>query len=101
MESEKPELNAIQLQNAVLCADCEVISDSPHDACRVCGSHSLLSLACILGGTLPTRRAKVIDDDAQQPLFALPPLILMPPPEHTHSRRKRLTRIRAKGRSQG
>ncbi len=99
MESDKPDLNAIQLRNAVLCADCEVVSDSPHDACRICGSRSLLSLACILGGTLPARRAKVLIDDAQQQLFVLPPLTLMPPPEHTHGRRKRLTRIRAKVRS--
>jgi hypothetical protein len=61
MESnEKPDLNAVYLQNAVLCAECEVISDSPHDTCRMCGSHSLLSLSCILGGTLPTARAQLI-----------------------------------------
>jgi hypothetical protein len=30
-------LNAIALQNAVLCAECDVVSDSPHDMCLVCG----------------------------------------------------------------
>jgi hypothetical protein len=54
---EKPEVNAVCLQNAVLCADCEVISDSPNDTCRVCGSHSLLSLSYILGGAPPTQSA--------------------------------------------
>jgi hypothetical protein len=58
--NEKPDFNAVCLQNAVLCADCEVISDSPHDVCRICGSRSLLSLSCILGGTLPTTRAQVV-----------------------------------------
>ena len=43
------ELNAIRLQQAVLCAGCDVISDSPHDACLVCGSRSLLPLARVLG----------------------------------------------------
>ena len=33
-------LNSISLQNAVLCADCDVVSDSPHDYCLVCGSRS-------------------------------------------------------------
>ena len=45
---EIPEVNAICLQNAVLCAECEVISDSPHDTCRVCGSRSLMSLSCVI-----------------------------------------------------
>ena len=60
--SENPNLNAVCLQNAVLCADCEVISDSPHDTCIVCGSHSLLSLSRVLGGTLPVQRAQLVDD---------------------------------------
>jgi hypothetical protein len=58
---EIPEVNAICLQNAVLCAECEVISDSPHDTCRVCGSRSLMSLSCVLGGTLPAQRAQLVD----------------------------------------
>ena len=58
---EKLEINAVCLQNAVLCADCEVISDSSHDICRVCGGHALLSLSRVLGGTLPVQRAQVVD----------------------------------------
>jgi hypothetical protein len=40
-------LNAVALQNAVLCAECDVVSDSPHDTCMVCGSHSLFNVARI------------------------------------------------------
>jgi len=58
---EKLDVNAVYLRNAVLCADCEVISDSPHDICRVCGSHSLMSLSCVLGGTLPLQRAHLVE----------------------------------------
>jgi hypothetical protein len=58
---EKTDVNAISLQSAVLCADCEVISDSPNDTCRVCGSHSLLSLSYILGGALPAQRAQLVE----------------------------------------
>jgi len=38
-------LNAIALQNAVLCAECDVVSDSPHEICLVCGSRSLFNIA--------------------------------------------------------
>jgi hypothetical protein len=57
-------LNAVPLRNAVLCADCDVVSDSPHDVCMVCGSRSLLNIARIFGGTLPTRRVSMLAEDA-------------------------------------
>ena len=44
-------LNAVALQNAVLCAECDVVSDSPHDTCLVCGSRSLFNIARMFGGT--------------------------------------------------
>jgi hypothetical protein len=49
------ELNTVPLQNAVFCVNCEIISDSPHDVCAVCGSRSLIGLVRILGGTLWSR----------------------------------------------
>lgn len=42
--------NLIPLQQAVLCANCEVISDSRNGHCIVCGSPSLLNLARVLNG---------------------------------------------------
>lgn len=59
--SEKTEVNTVWLRDAVLCAQCEVITDSPHDSCCVCGSHSLLSLSRILGGMLPDQRAQIVE----------------------------------------
>ena len=53
-------LNAITLQNAVFCAECDVVSDSPHDQCMVCGSRSLVNIARMLGGNLPRDRAALI-----------------------------------------
>ena len=50
-------VNTIHILNAVLCADCDVISDSAGDACVVCGSRSLLSLGRVLGGTIGEERA--------------------------------------------
>jgi hypothetical protein len=43
--------NLIPLQQAVLCANCEVVSDSTNGHCVVCGSPSLLNLARVLDGS--------------------------------------------------
>ena len=56
-------LNAVALQSAVLCAECDVVSDSPHDVCMVCGSRSLLNVGQILGGNMPKNRAKVLQPE--------------------------------------
>jgi hypothetical protein len=69
--SEKQDINAVCLRDAVLCADCEVISDSTHDTCRVCGSHSLLSLSRVLG-TLPAQRAQLVAEPiSERPAFSM------------------------------
>ena len=60
-------LNAVPLQNAVLCAECDVVSDSPQDTCLVCGSHSLFNVARVFGGNLPKKRTLLI---AEQPAEA-------------------------------
>jgi hypothetical protein len=54
-------VNSISLQNAVLCAKCDVVSDSPHDHCLVCGSRSLFNISRLLGGMLPRQRSTLID----------------------------------------
>ena len=59
----EPVLNTVPLLNAVLCADCEVISDSLGDVCSVCGSHSLLSLGRVLGGTVGDERAVLLPEE--------------------------------------
>lgn len=53
-------LNAVALQNAVLRAECDVVSDSPHDTCLVCGSRSLFNIARMFGGNVPKDRASLI-----------------------------------------
>jgi hypothetical protein len=44
--------NLVRLQKAVLCANCELISEGPNAHCAGCGSQSLLILSTILGGTI-------------------------------------------------
>ena len=44
--------NLVRLQSAVLCANCEVISEGLDGHCASCGGQSLLSLSRVLGGTI-------------------------------------------------
>jgi hypothetical protein len=53
-------LNAVALQHAVLCAECDVVSDSLHDICMICGSRSLVNICRILGGKMPKNRAELL-----------------------------------------
>ena len=53
-------LNSVPLQNAVLCAECNFVSDSPHDVCMVCGSRSLFNIARVFGGKLPKDRVSLL-----------------------------------------
>ena len=70
-------LNSISLQNAVLCADCDVVSDSPHDQCLVCGSRSLLNISRLLGGMMPGQRAIIIET-ASRPSSSPKPVLKFP-----------------------
>jgi hypothetical protein len=44
--------NLVHLQKAVLCANCEIISEGRNGHCAGCGSQSLLYLSTVLGGTI-------------------------------------------------
>lgn len=63
--------SAVPLLNAVFCVDCETISDSPHDACTICGSHSLVNLFRMLGGTLRSQKAQSARGQAQPAKYNL------------------------------
>jgi len=58
------QLNSLPLLEAVLCADCEIISNSAGDRCEICGSPSLLSLGRVLGGSVEGPRAAMVQSDA-------------------------------------
>jgi hypothetical protein len=64
-------LSAVSLHNAVFCVDCETVSNSQHDACGVCGSHSLISLFRMLGGTLRSQKPQSTPDQARTAKYNL------------------------------
>jgi hypothetical protein len=49
----------IPLKSAVLCVDCEAISRGRNNQCELCGSHALMTLACVLDRA--TQKAKAQD----------------------------------------
>ena len=62
--------NLVSLHKAVLCADCEVISEGLNGRCTGCGSQSLLRVSTVLGGTIESKQSsgfpklvRVADDD--------------------------------------
>ena len=63
---EEIPVNTIHILKAVLCADCEVISDGARDTCVVCGSRSLLSLGRVLGGTIGQERAVLVPTNEKE-----------------------------------
>jgi hypothetical protein len=78
-------LNAVALQNAVLCAECDVVSDSPHDQCLVCGSRSLFNISRMFGGSLPKKRATLIAREGEE--ITQPAVVLTFPKPHRPRRR--------------
>ena len=87
-ELVKVDVTAIPLRQAVLCPNCDCISDSPHDNCLICGSPSLLPLARVLGETrrtiLPAATPAV--EEIQDRV-----LVLVPPAPHRRRKRMRAT----------
>jgi hypothetical protein len=59
------DLSSLPLLEAVLCADCEIISNSVGDRCEICGSPSLLSLGRVLGGSVEGPRAALVQNGNQ------------------------------------
>ena len=53
--------NLVRLQKAVLCANCEIISEAVNGHCASCGSESLLSLSGVLGMTIESQLPLGID----------------------------------------
>jgi hypothetical protein len=78
-------INAVALQYAVLCADCDVVSDSPHDICMVCGSRSLVNICRILGGKMPKNRAELLKQ--QEPVKITREIVMHFPKPHRVRRR--------------
>jgi hypothetical protein len=65
------DVEVVPLQSAVLCVDCESVSNSRFDECPVCGSHSLFNIARMLGGTLLPDKANCSEKEENTGRFDL------------------------------
>jgi GAF domain-containing protein len=59
------EVNFISLPTAVFCVECELISHNNTPNCFACGSHAILSLSRILGGTMRGQQTAHLIADAE------------------------------------
>ena len=55
-------VNSIPLMQAVLCADCECISESTNNVCGVCGGTSLVHLGRLLGSAMQAEAEASLSD---------------------------------------
>ncbi|HEY6373612.1 MAG TPA: hypothetical protein VIX37_23760, partial [Candidatus Sulfotelmatobacter sp.] len=69
----------------MLCAECDVVSDSLHDTCLVCGSRWLFNIARMFGGKLPQERASLI---AEEPAEITSPAVVLTFPKPHRPRRR-------------
>ena len=50
------DVNFVPLQSATFCVQCEMISTNSKPYCLACGSHALLGLSRVLGGSSAIRK---------------------------------------------
>ncbi len=85
------ELSSVSLLEAVLCADCEIISNSAGERCEICGSRSLLSLGRVLGGSIEGERAALVQVDRNHPGYGFTVLVNPAASRILQQRRRRKT----------
>ncbi len=59
------DVNFVPLQSATFCVQCELISTNSKPNCLACGSHALLSLSRVLGGSLTNQQTAHLILDAE------------------------------------
>lgn len=59
------DVSFLSLPTAVFCVQCELISENNTPACLACGSHALLSLSRVLGGSLKGQQTAHLIKDAE------------------------------------
>jgi len=59
------DIHFVDLQTAVFCVECELISKNTTPSCLACGSHAVLSLSRVLGGSLRGQQTAHLIQDAE------------------------------------
>jgi putative methionine-R-sulfoxide reductase with GAF domain len=89
------DVNFVPLQSATFCVQCELISTSNKPYCLACGSHALLGLSRVLGGSLRNQQTAHLITDAELDSLVRDLLRTVPEPASLgfadHSRTPQLT----------
>jgi len=72
----------VPLQSATMCVQCELISSNSRTYCLACGSHALLSLSRVLGGSLSQQQTAHLITDAELDNLVRDLLCTVPDPEY-------------------
>jgi hypothetical protein len=64
--------NLVRLHKAVLCANCDVISEGLNGHCAACGSEALLGLSRVLGGNIQSDDHQLHSSSTQMPSMPIP-----------------------------
>src|SRR5579864_2173486 len=73
----------VPLQSATFCVQCELISSNSRPYCLACGSHALLSLSRVLGGSLCQQQTAHLITDAELDSLVRDLLRTVPDPQVT------------------
>jgi putative methionine-R-sulfoxide reductase with GAF domain len=74
-------VNFVPLQSATFCVQCELISNNSKAYCLACGSHALLGLSRVLGGSLPNQQTAHLITDVELNNLVRDLLRTVPDPE--------------------
>lgn len=75
------DVNFVSLQSATFCVQCEMISNNPRSYCVACGSHAVLGLSRLLGGSLGSQQTAHLITDIELDSLVRDLLRTVPDPE--------------------
>lgn len=75
------DVNFVSLQSATFCVQCELISNNSKPYCLACGSHALIGLSRVLGGSLRHQQTAHLITDAELDNLVRDLLRTVPDPE--------------------
>src|ERR1700719_2299160 len=75
------DVNFVPLQSATFCVQCELISTNSKPYCLACGSHALLGLSRVLGGSTRNQQTAHLITDPELNNLVRDLLYTVPDPE--------------------
>ena len=75
------DVNFVPLQSATFCVQCELISNNSKPYCLACGSHALLGLSRVLGGSMRNQQSAHLITDVELNNLVRDLLRTIPDPE--------------------